>query len=116
MKNIAMLGSGFIARFYADSLQGYRNKDKIISVYSRTLSSADKFAETYKVAHVTQNMEESVAHDEVDIVCISLPNFLHEEAVMLCCKHKNFKLSYIRNLFNLLVHPVNIYQCQIHTM
>ncbi len=88
MKNIAMLGSGFIARFYADSLQGYRNKDKIISVYSRTLSSADKFAETYKVAHVTQNMEESVAHDEVDIVCISLPNFLHEEAVMLCCKHK----------------------------
>jgi predicted dehydrogenase len=24
----------------------------------------------------------------VDVVCISLPNNLHEEAVMLCCKHK----------------------------
>ena len=33
--NIAMLGSGFIGRFYADSLQGYRSKDKIVSIYSR---------------------------------------------------------------------------------
>ncbi|MEO7523035.1 MAG: Gfo/Idh/MocA family oxidoreductase [Ferruginibacter sp.] len=88
MKKIAMLGSGFIARFYADSLQGYRNKDKIVSIYSRTLASAEKFAETYKVDHITQNMEEAITHADVDIVCISLPNFLHEEAVMLCCKHK----------------------------
>ena len=33
-------------------------------------------------------MEESIAHPDVDVVCISLPNNLHEEAVMLCCKHK----------------------------
>ncbi|MEO7800385.1 MAG: Gfo/Idh/MocA family oxidoreductase [Ginsengibacter sp.] len=88
MKKIAMLGSGFIARFYADSLQGYRNKDKIVSIYSRTLASAEKFAETYKVDYITQNMEEAIMQADVDIVCISLPNFLHEEAVMLCCKHK----------------------------
>jgi predicted dehydrogenase len=33
-------------------------------------------------------MEESIAHPDVEIVCIALPNNLHEEAVMLCCKHK----------------------------
>ena len=33
-------------------------------------------------------MEESVAHPDVDVVCISLPNNLHEAAVLLCCKHK----------------------------
>jgi predicted dehydrogenase len=33
-------------------------------------------------------MEQAIAHPEVDIVCIALPNNLHEEAVMLCCKHK----------------------------
>jgi predicted dehydrogenase len=33
-------------------------------------------------------MEASIAHPEVDMVCIALPNNLHEEAVMLCCKHK----------------------------
>ncbi len=88
MRKIAMLGSGFIGRFYADSIQGYRSKDKIVSIYSRKQESAQKFADDYAVAHVTTNMEESVAHPDVDVVCISLPNHLHEEAVLLCCKHK----------------------------
>ncbi|MFM7429417.1 MAG: Gfo/Idh/MocA family protein, partial [Flammeovirgaceae bacterium] len=88
MMNIAMLGSGFIGRFYADSLQGYRSKDKIVSIYSRRAESAKKFATDYKVAFSTTIMEEAIARPGVKIVCISLPNNLHEEAVMLCCKHK----------------------------
>jgi predicted dehydrogenase len=87
MKRIAMLGSGFIGRFYADSLQGQRSKDKIVSIYSRREESAKNFAEHYKVPHWTINLEESISHPDVDIVCISLPNNLHETAVMLCCKH-----------------------------
>lgn len=86
--NIAMLGSGFIGRFYADSLQGYRSKDKIVSIYSRRKESAEKFAQDYQVAFVTTVLEEAIARPEVDVVCISLPNHLHEEAVMLCCKHR----------------------------
>ena len=39
-------------------------------------------------ATLTTNMEEAIAHPDVDVVCIALPNNLHEEAVMLCCKHK----------------------------
>jgi predicted dehydrogenase len=86
--NIAMLGSGFIGRFYADSLQGYRSKDKVVSIYSRRKESADKFATDYKVAYSTTVIEEAINRPEVDVVCIALPNNLHEEAVMLCCKHK----------------------------
>ncbi|MGI8950008.1 MAG: Gfo/Idh/MocA family protein [Chitinophagaceae bacterium] len=85
---IAMLGSGFIARFYADSLLGQRSKDKIVSIFSRRKESVKKFAEDYDVVHQTTNMEEAIAHADVDVVCISLPNNLHEEAVMLCCTHK----------------------------
>lgn len=88
MKKIAMLGSGFIGRFYADSLQGYRSKDKIVTIFSRRKESADKFAKDYDVAFSTDNMEAAIARPEVDVVCISLPNHRHEEAVMLCCKHK----------------------------
>lgn len=83
-----MLGSGFIARFYADSLQGQRSRDKIVSVYSRREESAKKFAEDYQVAHQTTEMEAAVSNPEVEVVCISLPNNLHEAAVLLCCKHK----------------------------
>jgi predicted dehydrogenase len=86
--NIAMLGSGFIGRFYADSLQGYRSKDKIVTIYSRREESTKKFAQDYKVPFSTINMEEAINRPEVEVVCISLPNNLHEEAVMLCCKHK----------------------------
>jgi predicted dehydrogenase len=88
MTRIAMLGSGFIGRFYADSLQGLRSKDKIVSVYSRREESAKKFAADYGCEHSTTNMEESVSLPNADVVCISLPNNLHEAAVMLCCKHK----------------------------
>lgn len=87
MIRIAMLGSGFIGRFYADSLQGYRSKDKIVSIYSRKEENAKKFAGDYNCAHHTINMEEAIANANVDMVCIALPNNLHEEAVMLCCKY-----------------------------
>ncbi len=88
MQRIAMLGSGFIGRFYAESLQGQRSRDKIVSIYSRREESAKKFADDYQCKHWTSSMEEAIAHPEVDIVCIALPNNLHEEAVLLCCKHK----------------------------
>ena len=88
MQRIAMLGSGFIGRFYADSLQGQRSRDKIISIYSRKEESAKKFAAQYGCEHWTIKMEEAISHPDVTIVCIALPNNLHEEAVMLCCKHK----------------------------
>jgi predicted dehydrogenase len=93
MQNIAMLGSGFIGRFYAESLQGQRSKDKIVSIYSRKEASAKKFAEDYQCEHWTTSMEESIAHPKVTVVCISLPNDLHEAAVMLCCKHKKAVIS-----------------------
>lgn len=88
MTRIAMLGSGFIGRFYADSIQGYRNRDKIVSVYSRKEESAKKFATDYNVDFATTDLEEAINRPDVDVVCIGLPNNLHEEAVMLCCKHK----------------------------
>ncbi|HUQ96313.1 MAG TPA: Gfo/Idh/MocA family oxidoreductase [Chitinophagaceae bacterium] len=88
MQKIAMLGSGFIGRFYADSLLGQRSKDTIVSIYSRREESATKFATDYKVPHCTTTMEEAIAHPDVTIVCIALPNNLHEAAVELCCKHK----------------------------
>lgn len=83
-----MLGTGFIGRFYTDSLQGYRSRDRIVSVYSRRAESAQKFATDYNVPFWTTDLEAAIARPEVDVVCVSLPNNLHEQAVLLCCKHK----------------------------
>jgi predicted dehydrogenase len=91
--NIAMLGSGFIGRFYADSIIGQRSKDKVFSIYSRNEEKAKQFAADYHCPHFTTNMEEAIMHPDVDVVCISLPNNLHEAAVLLCCKHKKAVMS-----------------------
>ncbi|MGN7819052.1 Gfo/Idh/MocA family oxidoreductase [Chitinophaga varians] len=87
-RKIAMLGSGFIGRFYADSIHSQRSKDRIVSIYSRREESAQKFAADYQTPHWTTVMEDAINHPEVDVVCIALPNNLHEAAVMACCKAK----------------------------
>ncbi len=89
---LAMLGSGFIARFYAESLHAQRRPDRIISVYSRNVDHAKKFAADYGFDHFTGQMEEAINHVEVEAVLISLPNHLHEAAVQACAKAKKHVL------------------------
>jgi len=83
---LAMLGSGFIARFYADALIGQRRKDKLTTVYSRNEEKAKLFAKDYDLPFFTTSMEEAINSPEVDAVVISLPNNLHEEAILACAK------------------------------
>ncbi|HTD97711.1 MAG TPA: Gfo/Idh/MocA family oxidoreductase [Mucilaginibacter sp.] len=83
---IAMLGSGFIARFYADSLNGQRRKDTLHSVYSRSMERAEKFAKDYNLPHYSNNLDEVVGNPDVDVVVIALSNELHLSAVEACAK------------------------------
>src|SRR5664279_4162614 len=79
---LASLGSGFISRFYADTLVAQRRKDTIVSVYSRTENNAKKFAEDYGIPHFTASIKECVENEEVDAVIIGLSNDMHLEAVL----------------------------------
>lgn len=88
MANICILGGGFIGRFYAESLCGRRSKDSVKVVYSRKEATASRFAKDYNVPHFCTEMEDAIAHPESEFVVIALPNYLHEEAVMLCVKYK----------------------------
>ncbi|MEM7453716.1 MAG: Gfo/Idh/MocA family oxidoreductase [Planctomycetota bacterium] len=81
---ICMLGSGLIAGFYAMALQGHRGRDRITSIYSRSMESASAFAGKWNVTFVTDDMKAAIDHADVDAVVIGLPNYLHEDAVMAC--------------------------------
>ncbi len=83
---LAILGSGFISRFYADALTAHRRKDEITIVYSRTISNAKKFAKDYKIPNYTDDIKECVSHPEVDAVIIGLSNDMHLEAVLACAE------------------------------
>jgi predicted dehydrogenase len=81
---LAILGSGFIARFYADALVGQRRKDVITKVYSRTIENAKKFADDYKVPKFTDSINDCVNDPDVVAVIIALSNDMHLESVLAC--------------------------------
>jgi predicted dehydrogenase len=83
---LAILGSGFIARFYADSLIAQRRKDVITMVYSRNEANAKKFADDYKVPRYSASIKECAEHKEVEAVIIALSNDMHLEAVLACAR------------------------------
>jgi predicted dehydrogenase len=83
---LAILGSGFISRFYADSLLAQRRKDELTMVYSRTETNARQFAADYKIPHFTTSIEEAVSHCDVEAVIIGLSNDMHLPAVLACAK------------------------------
>src|SRR5215216_5302348 len=93
MRKIAMLGSGFIGRIYAESIHGQRGRDRVVAIYARREESAKKFATDYGCSIWGTDMEEVISNPEVDMVCIALPNNIHETAVMLCAKHKKAVVS-----------------------
>ena len=88
MAKVCILGGGFIGRFYAESLCGRRGKDEVKVVYARREETAVRFAKDYEVPFFTTDMEEAIAHPDSEFIVIGLPNNLHENAVMLCVKHK----------------------------
>jgi predicted dehydrogenase len=79
---LAILGSGFIARFYADSLVAQRRKDVITMVYSRTEANAKKFADDYNVPNYSTSIQECVEHEDVDAVIIALSNDMHLGSIL----------------------------------
>lgn len=82
MLRLAMLGTGFIGRFYTESLHGKRSRDRVQMAYSRTAERGKAFAEQHSIPHHTSDLREAVSHPEVDAVVIGLPNHRHEEAVI----------------------------------
>lgn len=85
---VAILGTGFISRFYAESLVAQRRKDEVIMVYGRDEAKAKKFAADYHLPHYTADLKEAVSHPDVEVVVIGLANHIHLDAVLACAAAK----------------------------
>ena len=86
MLRLAMLGTGFIGRFYTESLHGRRSKDRVQVVYGRDADRAAAFASDLGIPRSTTSLEEAVSGDDIDAVVVGLPNHRHEEAVLACAQ------------------------------
>ena len=73
-----ILGTGAIAKAFASDLSFARNAQKT-AVGSRTIGSAESFAEQYGFANAFGSYEELVHNDEVDAVYVATPHPFHKE-------------------------------------
>jgi predicted dehydrogenase len=86
MANVAILGAGFIGDFYAFSIHGQRNRDRVQVIYSRDDSRGRAFAQKHGIPQWTTSIKDAVENPEVEIVIIGLPNNLHLDAVKLAAE------------------------------
>ncbi len=86
MHNITMLGTGLIGMFYTMTLHGYRSRDKVRCVYSRSEERAAKFAEDWDIPKHTTDMAAAINDPDTDVVVIGIPNHLHREAVIMAAE------------------------------
>jgi len=84
MKNtvgVGLIGSQFICSIHADSLKKIRDA-KMIAVMSPTPGNAKKFADLHHVPKHFTDLDEMLALDEIDMVVIGAPNYLHCEITL----------------------------------
>ena len=85
---LAILGTGFISRFYAESLVAQRRKDEVVMVYGRDEAKTKQFAADYKIPNWSTDLAKAVAHPDVETVVIGLANNVHLDAVLACAAAK----------------------------
>lgn len=86
MHKIALLGTGLIGRFYAQSLLGYRGKDEIRVVVAAKQDEAASFAKEFDIARPMTDIAAAIRDPEIDTVIIGLPNYLHKQAALLAAE------------------------------
>lgn len=80
------IGIGFIGTGFARTVQmpafAACDGTRLVSVASGSAENAKKAAKQFGVEHFTGDWRETVAHPDVDLVCITTPPNLHKEMVL----------------------------------
>ncbi|MCL1855750.1 MAG: Gfo/Idh/MocA family oxidoreductase, partial [Clostridia bacterium] len=85
---VAIFGAGFIADIHLESYTRFVPAAEIVAVYDgHDPERARRFAEKHNIPAWYADMEKLLSEQEVDMVDVCLPNFLHHAACMAAAKH-----------------------------
>lgn len=84
--NWGILGPGKIARKFADDLRLVSDA-RLLAVGSRSMRSAQNFAQEYNVERIYDSYTELVKDDDIDVIYIATPHTFHHEQTLLCLNH-----------------------------
>ncbi len=83
---IGVIGTGFARLTQIPAFQNCENAE-IVSVASANLENAEKTAEEFGIAHSTNDWKETAKREEIDLISITTPPYLHREMVMFALEH-----------------------------
>jgi len=85
---IALFGAGFIAEIHLESYTRFVPAAEIVAVYDgHNAELAETFAKKHNIPAWYDDMEKLLQEQEVDMVDVCLPNFLHHAACMTAARH-----------------------------
>lgn len=81
--NVALAGAGAFGIKHLDAMAQIDDV-RVVSVVGRTLDSTREVAETYGIEHVTTDLAETLALDDLDAVVLATPTQMHAEQSIAC--------------------------------
>ena len=81
-----IIGTGRIARAFAEGLH-FTNNGKLYGIASRSVDSANRFAQEWEIPRAFGSYQELAASDVIDAVYIATPHSSHAENSILCMRN-----------------------------
>jgi predicted dehydrogenase len=82
---IGLLGSGFVSNFYMLGLRDVAGWE-IPVVASPNVDHARRFAEKWRIAEATADIDGVIARKDLDLIVLGVPNHLHMDLALRCAK------------------------------
>jgi 2-hydroxy-4-carboxymuconate semialdehyde hemiacetal dehydrogenase len=83
--NVALAGAGAFGIKHLDAMKNIADV-KVISLVGREYDKTKEVADKYGIAHVTTELEQSLAIKELDAVILATPTQMHDGQTMACLK------------------------------
>src|SRR5437870_5635306 len=80
---IGLIGSGFVSNFYMLGLKDLSGWEVPV-VASPTADHSRRFAEKWEIAESTTDVLGVIRRDDIDLVVLGAPNFVHKELALAC--------------------------------
>jgi predicted dehydrogenase len=82
---IGLIGSGFVSNFYMLGLRDVAGWEVPV-VASTNAERARAFAEKWSIAESTTDIASVIRRDDIDLVVLGVPNFVHKELALRCAE------------------------------
>ena len=98
--NVALAGAGAFGIKHLDAIRTIDDV-RVVSIVDRTTERAQEVADEYNIGHVTSDLAESLALDEVHAVVLATPTPMHAAQAIACLdagKHVEVEIPMCDNL------------------